>query len=340
VEDLSNWYVRRNRRRFWKAEDDADKQAAYATLYTCLTTVARLTAPFIPFVSEALYRNLVATQVPGSPESVHLADWPVANAALIDATLLADTRLLLDVVNLGRAARRGAGLRVRQPLPELLVRAAQGGGGLHRFEDELRDELNVKTVRFLGVDDGLVEYHFKPNLPVVGKKYGRRVPAIKTALAALEGEAAGAAARAVAAGQPVRVAVEGETLDLAPNEVLVEAGSPQGYAVVEEPGLLVALNTTLTPELRREGEARDLVRYIQDARKAAGLDITDRIAVTLEPAADLDLEPVLAAHGAYIRAETLADSLVLGPPPASAQTAVADLDEGTVTIGVKRTAAD
>jgi isoleucyl-tRNA synthetase len=339
VEDLSNWYVRRNRRRFWKAEDDADKQAAYATLYTCLTTLARLTAPFMPYVSEALYQNLVAAQVPGSAESVHLADWPVANPALIDEALLADTRLLLDVVNLGRAARRGAGLRVRQPLPELLVRAAQGGGGLHRFEDELRDELNVKTVRFLGVDDGLVEYHFKPNLPVVGKKYGRRVPAIKTALAALEGEAATDAARAVAAGRPVRVEVEGEPLDLAPNEVLVEAGSPQGYAVVEEPGLLVALNTTLTPELRREGEARDLVRFIQDARKAAGLDITDRIAVTLEPAAGLDLEPVLAAHGTYIRAETLADALMIGPPPAGAQTSVADLDEGTVTIGVTRSAA-
>jgi len=195
-------------------------------------------------------------------------------------------------------------------------------------------------VRFLGVDDGLVEYHFKPNLPVVGKKYGRRVPAIKTALAALEGEVAGAAARAVAAGEPVRVEVAGEPLDLAPNEVLVEAGSPQGYAVVEEPGLLVALNTTLTPDLRREGEARDLVRFIQDARKAAGLDITDRIAVTLAPAADLDLGPVLAAHGDYIRAETLADSLVLGPPPAGGYTAVADLDEGTVTIGVTRTAAD
>lgn len=336
VEELSNWYVRRNRRRFWKAEDDADKHAAYTTLHTCLITLARLMAPFMPYVSEAVYRNLVAEQTDGAAESVHLAGWPAADESLIDERLLADTALLLDTVSLGRAARQNAGLRVRQPLSELLVRAPGDPSGLRRFESELREELNVKSVRLLDLEEPLVDYRFTPNLPVVGRKYRALVPALSSALAELKGDEARAAARAVEAGRGFDLTVDGQSLRLEPNEVLVEATSPDGYAVAVENRLLVALNTRLTPELRLEGQARDLVRFIQDARRSARLEISDRIAVTLESKSEVDLQALLAKHGDYLRAETLANSVHAGRPEAGAFTAEAGLEGGKVLIGLKK----
>ncbi|HET9919574.1 MAG TPA: isoleucine--tRNA ligase [Ktedonobacteraceae bacterium] len=336
VEELSNWYVRRNRRRFWKAEHDTDKQGAYYTLYTCLTTLARLLAPFTPFVSEALYQNLVAREDANAPASVHLASWPEADEGQIDRQLLADTELLLEAVSLGRSARQTANLRVRQPLSELLVRATRGNEGLRRFENELREELNLKQVRFLGVEDGLVEYHFKPNLPVLGKKYGRLIPAIKQALVALQGTEATKAARSLETGGSITLEVNGQALALGPNEVLVEATSPQGYTVAEGDGLLIALNTTITPELQLEGSARDLVRFIQDARKLAGFDLVDRIEVTLSPRNGLDLQPLLSTHERYIRSETLANTLALGSVTGNEYTSEVELDGEKVTIGVRR----
>jgi isoleucyl-tRNA synthetase len=337
VEELSNWYVRRNRRRFWKAEADADKQAAFATLYTCLTTLTRLLAPFTPFISEALYQNVVKGQVDGAAASVHLAPWPEVDAAAIDEELLTTTALLLETVSLGRSARRTAGLRIRQPLGELLVRAPRGAAALQRFEDDLRDELNVKQVRFLEVGEGLTVHRFKPNLPIVGKKYGRLVPALRQALEALSGPEAEAAAQAARAGGTFALPVNGQALLLGAEDVLIEASSPPGYAVAESDGLLVALNTTLTPALVLEGQARDLVRFIQDARRAAGLAITDRIDVTLQPAQGLDLAPLLAAHGDYVRAETLADSLAVTPPVPDAHIAEAEIGTHTITFGLIRT---
>lgn len=338
VEELSNWYVRRNRRRFWKAEDDADKNAAYQTLYMCLTSVAGLLAPFTPFLAEAIYRNLVAEHWPDAPESVHLAPWPASDPALIDEQLLADTALLLETISLGRAARRGAGLKVRQPLGELWVRVPAGAAeGLRRFEADLRDELNVKAVRYLDASTDLVEYRFKPNLRVVGKKYGKLVPALTAALKALEGPQARAAARAVEQGLPFELALDGQTLALQPDEVLVESSSPQGYAVAEGGGVLVALDTTVTPELRREGLARELVRNIQDARKSAGFAIADRIAVALGGAGgDAELAETLRVWGDSIRAETLADELALAEPPAGAHTEALDLDGRALTVAVTK----
>jgi isoleucyl-tRNA synthetase len=354
VEELSNWYVRRSRRRFWKAEDDADKQAAYQTLYTCLTTLARLLAPFMPFLAEAMWQNLVRSgevgvraagdgatspapnsQLP-TPESVHLAPWPEYDASLIDAELLADTALLLETISLGRAARRGAALKVRQPLGALWVRVpTASAAGLKRFEAELRDELNVKSVRYLDAATDLVEYRFKPNLRVVGKQYGKLVPALTAALKGLEGDVARAVAHAHEAGQPITLVVDGQALELAPEAVLVESSSPTGYAVAESGGVLVALDTTVTPELRAEGLARELVRNIQDARKAAGFAIADRITVTLAGAGD-ELAQVAQAWGEYIRAETLADALELGEAGAGAHTEALELDGQSLTLGVRR----
>lgn len=296
--------------------------------------LARLLAPFTPYLSEAVYRNLVSRVNPAAPESVHLAPWPETELARIDEELLANTAQLQSVIALGRSARRSAALRVRQPLSELLVRA-QRVEALRLLEDELRDELNVKTVRYLDVGDTLVAYRIKPNLPVVGRKYGKLVPALRTALESLAPDEARAVAQSVEAGQSYPLTVDGQTLALAPNEVLVEATSPPGYVVAEEEGLLVALNTTLTPELRLEGQARDLVRSIQDARKEANFAISDRIEVTLQPGGDFDPAPLIDTFGGYVKFETLANTIRVAAPAPDMRTVEVEVDGGSMLIGVK-----
>jgi isoleucyl-tRNA synthetase len=332
VDRLSNWYLRRNRRRFWKSEADADKQAAYSTLYTCLLTVAKLMAPFAPFISEEIYRNLTAGQ--DAPASVHLADWPREDASLIDAQLDADMGVLLKVVELGRAARSTSGLKIRQPLAELLVHTpgAAEERGLSRFLDEVRDELNVKAVRFLEGSNGLVQYHFKPNLPVVGRKYGKLVPALRNALQALDNGQAQAITALVKDGKTFMLQVAGQTLELNGEDILIETSSPAGFAVAEEGGYIAALNTNVTEALRREGLARDLVRCVQDGRKEAGLQISDHIHLYLELSAALS--EALAPHLSYLKAETLADEVTYAASPAESFITAAELGGEELTIGI------
>src|SRR6266540_1611691 len=249
------------------------------------------------------------------PESVHLAPWPTYDESLMDEGLLADTALLLETISLGRAARRSAQLKIRQPLSAVWLRLPTGAAeGLKRFEAEQR---------------------FKPNLRVVGKQYGKLVPALTAALRALEGQAARAAAVAVEAGQPITLTVDGQQLELPAEAVLVESTSPTGYAVAEHGGVLVALDTRVTAELRQEGLARELVRHIQDARKAAGFAIAERIAVRLGGAEE-EVRGVVEAWGEYIRAETLADRLELGTPGAGAHVEPLDLDGRSLTLGVAK----
>jgi isoleucyl-tRNA synthetase len=359
VDELSNWYVRRNRRRFWKSEADTDKHMAYTTLYTCLVTVAKLSAPFAPFISEALYRNLVAHGDADAPASVHLARWPRTDETLLDDCLVSDMRVVMRVVSLGRAARKRAETKVRQPLSEVWVRTATPTEteGVRRFESEVCEELNIKAVRYLDASTDFVEYHFKPNLRLVGKKYGKRVPALTAALKDLSSDQARTIVHAIEAGQSFSLEVEGESCEILPDEVLVETSSPKGYAVAEGESMLVALNTTLSRELRLEGTARDLVRYTQDARKNAGFAISDRIILYLDECKDegtdngtdngkksegdtlqngITLSDVLAAWGEYIQNETLAVELVAAPAPANAHTEVVQVDAGTVKMGVVR----
>jgi isoleucyl-tRNA synthetase len=273
-------------------------------------------------------------------ESVHLARWPQVQPELIDEELVADTRVLLRMVSLGRAARKNANVKVRQPLDELWVRTTTPGEmrGVQRFEDELLDELNIKQVRYFDAATDFVEYRCKPNLRLVGKKYGKRVPALKNAMDNLDADAARSVARAVESGQQVPLEVEGETLHLEPEEVLIESSSPAGYAVAEGDGSLVALNTTITPELRLEGLARDLVRNVQDARKNAGLEISDRIVLYLDDssAQDTTLADVIAAWGDYLKDQTLATELRRGAAPAGAHTETVSLDDVQVTAGIVR----
>ena len=337
VDDLSNWYVRRSRRRFWRgvSGDDADKGSAYFTLHTALTTLARLLAPFTPFLAEELWANLARSIDGDAPESVHLADWPEpvplvpGGDVFVDESLNAETQLVKRVASMGRAARAKAALKVRQPLTEVLVRPRDAGeaAALTRNEALLLEELNVKALATLEDEAGVVTFDVKPNLPVLGPRLGREVGAVRSALAALD---AGELAAAVRSGQNVTVAGH----DLAPDDFLVEMRESEGYAVASEAGYTVAIATAVTPELADEGVARELVRHIQDLRREADFELSDRI--TTWCAGDETVARVLVAHGDYVQGETLSVELFTEPPPADAQQTAFTLDGVEVVVGVRR----
>jgi isoleucyl-tRNA synthetase len=314
VDLLSNWYVRGNRRRFWKAESGVDKQSAYATLYECLETVNRMMAPFMPFLSEAVYQNLVRRVNPGAPSSVHMATWPVHQPQRLDRTLLADMNVVQQVITLGRAARNESSLKVRQPLARLLVRLPDelASSAVERHSEQIRDELNIKAIEVIPRDAALVSYRIKPNLPVVGKRYGKLIPAIRAALAKSDGSVV---AKLAARGELLKIEVEGQAIELAPDALLIETTAAEGFACAEEAGYLVGLDTTLTDELVREGLTREILRTVQDARKQAGLNVSDRIVLDID-----GNEPVMAAmsaHREYIVSEALVNGWQqLSSPPA------------------------
>jgi isoleucyl-tRNA synthetase len=336
LDDLSNWYVRRSRRRFWRSEADSDKQAAYATLYTVLVTLTKLLAPVIPFVTEAMYQNLVRGVDARAPESVHHCAWPEANPAWSDDTLLADMATARTVAALGHATRSAHNLKVRQPLARAVaVVAPEQRAGLLRMQELAADELNVKAVELAANEAELITYKLLPNNKLLGPKFGARFPAVRASLAAADAAAAVAALRA---GHTLDLPLpDGEAASLTLEDVLINPEPRPGFAVAAEGGVVVALDTTLTPELRAEGLAREVVRRIQDLRKSASFDISDRIVTHYggTPA----LVAAIAAHAAYIQAETLSVELVAGAAPAGAAAADDAFDGEKLTLGLVRAAA-
>jgi len=329
VEGLSNWYVRRSRRRFWKSGADEDKLAAYETLYTCLVTVTKLLAPLTPFIADELWQNLVAGCDTNAPESVHLADWPAVRRDLIDERLSRDVRLVTRISSLGRAARARAQIKVRQPLGTMLVQLRADGEAeaLQRLAPQVLDEVNVHELQLAGSETALLDYQIRPNLPRLGPRFGKEVGQVSRALA---GAGGAAVAAAVAAGQPV---VVGE-YTLEPEDVLVTAKERPGYAVAQEGGYTVALDTAVTPDLADEGLARELVHRIQSLRKDAGFEIADRITVSYQ--GDDDLRRVMARFDSYVKAETLAVQVVAGEAGDGAHVERQTIDGREVTLGVQR----
>jgi isoleucyl-tRNA synthetase len=328
-DDLSNWYLRRSRRRFWKSEADQDKLAAYQTLYLTLTQLTALLAPIVPFLAEELYQNLARSADPNAPVSVHLLPYPQVDAALLDQRLLADVALLREVVELGRAARNKAALKVRQPLAKLLVKLPDAAGrpALERLASQIQDELNVKAVRFVDDLGDLVTYSVKGKPQLLGPKYQRDAPKV---LAALRGANAVVVAREVQAGRSA--AVDGFTL--LPEEVEVVVADREGLSVATDNQLAVAVTTALTPELVAEGQARELVHRIQTMRKSADFRIEDRITTFYEaPHAVVD---VFARFAPYIKQETLSLDLVPGPGPSDAYRESVNLDGHEVELAVRR----
>jgi isoleucyl-tRNA synthetase len=332
VDDLSNWYVRRSRRRFWKSESDADKNAAYATLHAVLATLAKLLAPLLPFLSETLYQNLVRSVDAHAPESVHHCDWPAADSAQIDAGLLADAAIARQVVTLGHSTRANNNLKVRQPLAKCIVVVPDGSrASVERMAEVIADELNVKAVELAANEADLVSYKLLPDNKKLGPKFGAKFPALRQALAAAD---AGAVVAAIRSGQPAVVGSGDNTFELAPDEILVTPQPREGFAVASEGSVVVALDTALTPELVQEGMARDVVRRIQDLRKKADFAISDHIVTTAQTYGDL--RAAIEAWSEYIKVETLSDELRFGAPTAGAVTDEDNLDGMRLTLGVMK----
>jgi isoleucyl-tRNA synthetase len=312
IDDLSNWYVRRSRRRFWDGPAGAEGASAFATLYECVTTLTLLMAPFVPFVTDYVWGVL---RRPGAAESVHLASWPAFDAALIDPALSAQMALVRRVVELGRSARAEASVRTRQPLGRALI----GAAGFSELPGELRAqiaaELNVSRLEVLGEAlseaGGLVDYTVKPNFRALGRRFGARTPAVAAAVIAVP---AADIATAVLAGQTITV--EGPAT-IGPDDVIVTQTPRTGWAVATDAGETVAIDITVSPELRREGLAREVIRLVQDARKNDGLEVTDRIWLrwsTDNP----ELAGALAEYAGLIAGEVLAVEAGPGTAPASA----------------------
>ncbi len=332
LDDLTNWYVRRSRRRFWKSEHDVDKQTAYATLYHVLVKLAKLLAPFTPFVTEVMYQTLVCSVQPDAYQSVHHCDWPLADETVIDEELLNQMSLARRIASLGLGARGSANIKVRQPLAKAM---AYVGGARAELSDDLveivADELNVKEFEFVQEEGELVNYRLLPDNRALGPKFGPRFPRVRAALAAAD---ANKIAGRVRADLPVTLDIDGETVELAPGEVLIQTEPVEGLAVVADKLVTVAVDAVITPELQAEGLAREVVRRVQTMRKDAGFNIEDRI--TTWYMADGELSDTIAAWGDYIRAETLSLELVAGEPPADAYTEAHRVDGLEVRLGVKQ----
>jgi isoleucyl-tRNA synthetase len=333
VDQLSNWYLRRSRRRFWKSESDEDKRAAYATLYEALVTISKLLAPTMPFMAEELYQNLVRSVDENAPESVHLARWPEYDPLVIDERLNREMALVMKLASVGHAARNKANRKVRQPLAEAAfsVGTAEEMRVVETYADLLEDELNVKKVRVLDTTAEAVSYSLNPLPKQLGQKYGSKFPAIRRALLEMDAESA---AKKLLAGQSLEVQVDGETFTILPEEVEVRATAREGFAVASEGAYLAALVTDLTPELVKEGLAREFVRRVQDLRKQADLDISDRIRLyyTATPL----LTEAVQEFSNYIQAETLCLEMVNSIPEENLPATQDNFDGQEVHIALKR----
>jgi isoleucyl-tRNA synthetase len=298
--DLSNWYVRRSRRRFWEGPGTPDGAAAFATLYQCLETLTRLMAPVVPFLTDYVWAIL---RGPEDPDSVHLTSWPSADPALVDRQLSEQMGLARRLVELGRSARAAASLGIRQPLPRALVGAAGFAGLPAELRDQVTGELNVRALEALSsVGDDLVDHVVKPNFRALGRRFGNRTQPVAAAITAMD---AGTLAGRLRADGEVSVMVDGEPVAIGPDDVIVTQTPRAGWSVASDAGETVALELDITPELRREGLAREVIRLVQDARKTDGLEVSDRITLRWE-SADPELAAALTEHGQLIAGEVLA----------------------------------
>jgi isoleucyl-tRNA synthetase len=312
VDDLSNWYVRLSRRRFWRGAG-TDDEAAFRTLWTCLRTLALLLAPYVPFTAERLWQDLVVPVDPDAPDSVHLEDWPAPDPDAADPALSAAMAEVRRLVGLGRQARTDAKVKVRQPLPRALITVPdQVRAGVAGLLDLVAAELNVKQVGFAEGEAGLVAFRLTPNFRALGPRFGRDAQTVAAALRQAPPELAAALAPRLRAGERVELEVAGlGTVQLGPDEAGVAEEPVTGWRVAREGATAVALDLEISPELRREGLARDLVRAVQDLRKAAGLAVADRIELAVK--AEGEVAAAVDAHRDYLLGETLATALHRAP---------------------------
>jgi isoleucyl-tRNA synthetase len=330
VDDLSNWYVRRARRRFWDPGGDGgrDTAAAFATLYECLRTLAQLLAPFTPFVAEELWRNLAAER-DGASDSVHLTDFPTPVISDVDPALDDAMARARAIVELGRRVRTETRVKVRQPLAEAVVHGPGDDEALRPLLDVIAEELNVKRVVFAESAETLGRWRAKPNFKALGPRLGARVGEVASALAADDGSLAGALARE----ETVSIETSGGRVDLTAADVDLALETLEGWGVASDGGVTVALELELDDDLRREGIARELVRIVQDARRTAGLEVADRIELGIATTGDVD--EALDAFGQQIAGETLATDLRAAELEDATYRAEVEIDGTAVTVTLR-----
>ena len=327
VDEMSNWYVRRGRERYWAPGMEADKVAAYMTLYTALVTIAKTAAPMVPFLAEEIYQNLVRSIDKTAPESIHLCDFPTVEEKWIDKELESKMDEIIRIVELGRAARNGANRKNRQPLAEMYVKADKDLDGF--YMDIIREELNIKEVIFTKEVEGFVSYNFKPQLKTVGPKYGKQLGKIREALANLDGRAA----KAILDSEGKLSFDFGEgPVELTADDLLIETTQREGFYTVSDRDITVAIDTVLTPALIEEGFMREIISKVQTMRKEAGFEVTDHIRITMEGSEKVTA--VAEARKAEITGATLAESLTVGTPVG--YTKEWDLNGEKATLGVEK----
>ncbi|WP_213974180.1 isoleucine--tRNA ligase [Tepidanaerobacter acetatoxydans] len=333
IDDISNWYVRRCRERYWKSEMDNDKIAAYLTLYEALVTFIKMAAPFVPFITEELYQNLVLTPYPEEPASIHLCDFPEVKEELIDEILEHKMELARKIVELGRAARNKGKIKNRQPLQKMMVQ-------LRNFNDRelvldlsdiIKEELNIKEIEYIDVAEEYFTYTVKPRFDLLGPKYGKLMSGIAKEIAAAEPMEL--IKRARENGQ-VAINVNGENITILENELDIRAQDKEGFCAEGEGGYYVVLDTTITPELMLEGFARELVSKIQNMRKEAGFKVEDKI--YLYYLGDDIIDEVLEKHGEEIKTDTLSTAVERVFPPEDSFARECDINGHKVNIGVKQ----
>ena len=328
VDDLSNWYVRRCRERFWGKGMDDTKEAAFVTLYTVLVTLSKVIAPFVPFMAEEMYQNLVRSVYPTAPESVHLCDFPTADESLIDESLNTQMSALLSVVGLGRACRAAANLKVRQPLSTLYVK---GTSFDEAFSALAEDELNVKKVVFTDDARAFTTYNLKPQMRTLGPKYGKLLGRIGQHLKELDGNDV---VDAFSRGETVTFTLDGTEVVLAKDDVLTEATQKPGFSAQMEGEVTVVLDCNLTPELIAEGYQREMVSKLQNMRKDAGFEVSDRIEVTYE--AGDELAAAIEAGRDFIMQSVLATTFARGAAPEGAVSQEWDLNGKKAVLSVRK----
>lgn len=342
VDQLSNWYVRRSRRRFWKNEGDSDKMSGYITLHTCLVTVAKLMAPLAPFVAEDMYQNLVCSVDSSAPNSIHLSEFPVADASLVDHPLMEATQLAMKVSSMGRAARSNERIKVRQPLNavKVLVRSDSEKALLEPMVPQLIDELNVKTVTIdaaLGPDDlEFWNWESSPNRATLGKKHGANGQSVADALSAIDPRAIFKSFSEIGRVEIANPKESSNMLNIDQEDVeIIKTPKVSGYAEVQEGPYVVAVETVLTPELTEEGLAREVVHCIQGMRRSANFDVIDRI-VTYYQGPPEFAGVMQGRFSSYIRDETLSTELVDGPPAVETTTEIIKVEGMEISLGVQR----
>ncbi len=330
VDDMSNWYVRRGRERYWAKGMEQDKINAYMTLYTALTEISKAAAPMIPFMTEDIYQNLVRSCYPDAPESIHLCDYPQVKEEWIDKKLEADMEEVLEVVVLGRAARNSANVKNRQPIGKMFVKNDNESGALDKFYVEIiADELNVKNVEFTDDVRAFTNYTFKPQLKTLGKRFGSKINALKEVLAGLDGNKVMDELNATG---KTTVVLDGVNEEIAMEDLLIDAAQVEGYESISDHGYTVVLDTNLTPELIEEGFVREVISKVQTMRKEAGFEVMDKISVYVT--GNDKLAKIMEDNKDEILHDVMATTLTVGK--ASGYTKDWNINGEDVTLAVEK----